>query len=227
MTKQVLHKLTLASAGAVGADRLRRWPAGATRSPITTPTASPIWKMPAPRAVQEAETRGGTGDFRAIQETFEADAHGVPEQALYRHLALPPDETGRHDRLCRVQLVSLPHLAASMAASGSRRTGHPAHGGLSLSRTWRLVGLSGRAKRQRRTLASLFRPLCFGRRGVTPDDQVGALVGIGNNALAHRPARACDPGVRFRRDRIGPLIWRNETQSGQPARQRPGVFHRL
>jgi len=133
-------------------------------------------------AVHQAETRGGTGDFRAIKETFEADAHGVPEQAL------PGSWHCRQMKLggmtgyavfswfpCSITRVN---GGLWFQKQGTQRMAgylYPEQGGL-----WVYLGAqSARGEPWHRysgRLASV-------GADTTPDDQVGALVGIGRNAL--------------------------------------------
>ena len=81
MTKTVLHRLALASLAltALTVTASADW-----RDQITNYDADRLTHLEDSRAgaVQEAQTRGGSGDFRAIQETFNPEARGVPEQAL-------------------------------------------------------------------------------------------------------------------------------------------------
>ena len=84
MTIQVPHKLTLAAAAlaalAISAPASAGW-----RDQIASYDAGRLADMAdsRERAVQEAEHGNGTGDFRAIKETFEPQARNVPERALY------------------------------------------------------------------------------------------------------------------------------------------------
>ena len=133
-------------------------------------------------AVHQAETRGGTGDFRAIKETFEADAHGVPEQALYGSWHCRQMKLGGMTGYavfswfpCSITRVN---GGLWFQKQGTQRMAgylYPEQGGL-----WVYLGAqSARGEPWHRysgRLASV-------GADTTPDDQVGALVGIGRNAL--------------------------------------------
>ena len=182
MTKQVPHKflfaaalLTLASAPA--------W-AGWQDQISATMTRQPprrSRRFARQRAVAEAEHGNGTGDFRAIKETFEPAARTVPESALYgtwrcRQMKLG----GMTDYAvfswfpCRISRMN---GGIWFEKQGTQRMAgylYP-EGGM-----WVYLGAQS-AKGE-----PLHRYSGNGASAgatVNPDDQVGLLVGIGNNRL--------------------------------------------
>src|SRR5258708_4581014 len=81
MTKTVPHRsiLALAALIALTGPVLADW-----RDQITNYDAGRLTDLEAARAdaLQQAQSRGGSGDFRAIRETLDPEAHGVTESAL-------------------------------------------------------------------------------------------------------------------------------------------------
>jgi hypothetical protein len=133
------------------------------------------------RAIAEAERGHGTGDFRAIKETFEPIGHDVPERALYgtwrcRQMKLG----GMTDYAvfswfpCRISRVN---GGIWFEKQGTQRMAgylYPQNG------LWVYLGAqSARGEPWHR----------YSGNGpsigavANPDDQVGVLVGIGNNRL--------------------------------------------
>lgn len=181
MTKTVLHRLTLASlalltlTGAALAD----W-----RDQITNYDADRLTHLEDSRAaaVQEAQTRGGSGDFRAIQETFNADAHGVPEQVLMgtwrcRQMKLG-GMTGYAVFSWFPCTISRVNGGLWFQKEGTQRMAgylYPEQGGL-----WVYLGAQSAKGEPWHRYSGRY---AYVGADVTPDDQVGALVGIGNNAL--------------------------------------------
>ena len=180
MTNRVLHKASFAA---------WRWCAltgsasAGWRDQITNYDADRLTRLEDVRAaaVQEAQQQGGTGDVRAIRNIRPRSPWRARTGAA-GHMALPPDETGRHDRLCRVQPGFPAPSAASMGASGSkagtqRMAGYlyPVDGGL-----WVYLGAQSAKGEPWHRYSGRFASV---GAETTPDDQVGALVGIGRNAL--------------------------------------------
>ncbi len=181
MTIQVPHKFILAAAallaltGAACAD----W-----KSQISDYDAGRLTSLEQARAdaVHQAETRGGTGDFRAIKETFEADAHGVPEQALYGAWRCRQLKLGGMTGYavfswfpCRISRVN---GGLWFEKQGTQRMAgylYPEQGGL-----WVYLGAQSARGEPWHRYSGRYASV---GAVTTPDDQVGALVGIANNAL--------------------------------------------
>jgi hypothetical protein len=181
MTKMVPYRLTLAAAallaltGSASAD----W-----RNQITDYDAGRLTSLEQARAdaVHQAETRGGSGDFRAIKETFEADAHGVPEQALYGTWRCRQMKLGGMTGYavfnwfpCRISRVG---GGVWFEKQGTQRMAgylYPEKGGL-----WIYLGAQSARGEPWHRYSGRYASI---GPSTTPDDQVGALVGIGNNAL--------------------------------------------
>jgi hypothetical protein len=133
-------------------------------------------------AVQQAETRPGTGDFNAIKQTFEAEAHGVPEKALFGTWRCRQMKLGGMTGYavfdwfnCSIRRVG---RGIWFEKQGTQRMAgwlYPEQGGL-----WIYLGAQsarGEPIHRYSGRAASVGPV------TTPDDQVGALVGIGNNML--------------------------------------------
>jgi hypothetical protein len=133
-------------------------------------------------AVRQAQTRGGTGDFRAIRETFQAEAHGVPAQAL------PGPWRCRQMKLggmtgyavfnwfpCRISRVKDGFWFEKQGTQRMAGYLYPEQGGL-----WVYLGAQSARGELLHRYSGRFASL---GADVTPDDQVGALVGIGRNRL--------------------------------------------
>jgi hypothetical protein len=181
MTIQVPHKFILAAVallaltGSASAD----W-----RNQITDYDAGRLTSLEQARAdaVGQAETRGGTGDFRAIKETFQADAHGVPEQALYGTWHCRQMKLGGMTGYavfswfpCRISKVN---GGVWFEKQGTQRMAgylYPEKGGL-----WVYLGAQSARGEPWHRYSGRYASI---GPSTTPDDQVGALVGIGNNAL--------------------------------------------
>jgi hypothetical protein len=181
MTKTVLHRagfalvslLTLTGTASAGwRDQITSYDTGRLAHLEESRTA----------AMQQAKTRGGTGDFRVIQETFGPEAHSVPEQALL----------GKW----RCRQMKLGGMTGYIVFSWFPCTISRVHGGLWFEKqgTQRMAGYlypeqgdawvylgaqSARGEAWHRYSGHT------GSLGgdVAPDDQVGALVGIGRNKL--------------------------------------------
>jgi len=133
-------------------------------------------------AVQEAQSRSGTGDFRAIQETFGAEAHGVPEQALVGSWRCRQMKLGGMTGYavfswfpCTIAKVN---GGLWFEKQGTQRMAgylYPEDGGL-----WVYLGAQSARGEPWHRYSGRFASV---GAEVTPDDQVGALVGIGRNAL--------------------------------------------
>ena len=181
MTKTVLHRLTLASLAlmTLTGSAMADW-----RDQITNYDADRLTHLEDSRAdaVKEAQTRGGSGDFRAIQETFNADAHGVPERSLMgtwrcRQMKLG-GMTGYAVFSWFPCTISRVNGGLWFQKEGTQRMAgylYPEQGGL-----WVYLGAQS-AKgepwhRYSGRTASVGAP-------ATPDDQIGLLSGIGNNRL--------------------------------------------
>jgi hypothetical protein len=133
-------------------------------------------------AVHQAETRGGTGDFRAIKETFEADAHGVPEQALYGAWHCRQMKLGGMTGYavfswfpCRISRVNGGVWFEKLGTQRMAGYLYPENGGL-----WVYLGAQSARGEPWHRYSGRFASV---GADTTPDDQVGALVGIGRNAL--------------------------------------------
>ena len=135
-------------------------------------------------------------------ETFWPAGHDVPERALYGNWRCRQMKLGGMTDYavfswfpCRISKVN--------GGIWFEKAGHPAHGGHALSGK-RHVDLSGRAKRQGEPLHRYSGNGASVGAAANPDDQVGVLVGIGNNRLRiDCPRRR--RGIRLRRDRVGAL----------------------
>ena len=181
MTKTVPHKLILGLAaflaltGTASAD----W-----RTQITDYDAGRLTGLESARvdAVRQAETRGGTGDFRAIKETFEADAHGVPEQSLYGTWRCRQMKLGGMTGYAVFNwfpcTISRVNGGVWFQKEGTQRMAgylYPEQGGL-----WVYLGAQSAKGEPWHRYSGRYASV---GAETTPDDQVGALVGIGNNAL--------------------------------------------
>ena len=132
-------------------------------------------------AVKQAQTRSGTGDFRAIKETFEPAAHAVPESALMGSWRCRQMKLGGMTGYyvfswfnCRISKVN---GGIWLEKDGTQRMAgflYPQDG------MWVYLGAqSARGEpihRYSGHVASI-------GADINPDDQVGALVGIGHNRL--------------------------------------------
>ena len=182
MTIQVPHKTFLLAAVALIA--LTGAAAADWQSQITDYDAGRLTSLEQSRAdaVQQAETRGGTGDFRAIKETFEADPHSVPEQALYGAWRCRQMKLGGMTGYavfnwfpCRISRVN---GGVWFEKEGTQRMAgylYPEQGGL-----WVYLGAQSARGEPWHRYSGRYASV---GADTTPDDQVGALVGIGNNAL--------------------------------------------
>jgi hypothetical protein len=181
MTKTVPHKLIL---GLTAVLALTAPASAGWRDQITDYDAGRLTGLENARAdaVRQAETRGGTGDFRAIKETFEADAHGVPERALYGNWRCRQMKLGGMTGYavfswfpCRISRVN---GGIWFEKEGTQRMAgylYPEQGGL-----WVYLGAQSAKGEPWHRYSGRYASV---GADVTPDDQVGALVGIGNNAL--------------------------------------------
>src|SRR5580692_4812568 len=181
MTNKVVHKAGFAVLALIA---LTGTASAGWRDQITNYDADRLTRLEDVRAaaVQEAQTRGGTGDFHAIQETFGSEAHGVPEQALLG--------------TWRCRQMKLGGMTGYAVFSWFPCTIHQVNGGLWFEKqgTQRMAGylypedggfwvyLGAQSARGEPWHRYSGRYASVGAE-VTPDDQVGALVGIGRNAL--------------------------------------------
>ncbi|HWY60446.1 MAG TPA: DUF4893 domain-containing protein [Rhizomicrobium sp.] len=181
MTKTAPHRLTLALVAllALTGSAFADW-----REQITNYDAGRLTGLEAARgdAVRQAQTRGGTGDYGAIKETFEADAHGVPEQALYGAWRCRQMKLGGMTGYAVFSWISCSISKRNdgiwFQKQGTQRMAgylYPEQGGL-----WVYIGAQS-ARGEPLHRYSGRRPSLGAE--TTPDDQVGALVGIGNNRL--------------------------------------------
>jgi hypothetical protein len=181
MTKTVPHKLIL---GLTAVLALTAPASAGWRDQITDYDAGRLTGLEYARAdaVRQAETRGGTGDFRAIKETFEADAHGVPERALYGSWRCRQMKLGGMTGYAVFSwfpcTISKVNGGIWFQKEGTQRmAGHlyPEAGGL-----WVYLGAQSAKGEPWHRYSGRYASV---GADVTPDDQVGALVGIGNNRL--------------------------------------------
>ena len=181
MTKQVVAKATfalvalLALTGSASAD----W-----RDQLTDYDAGRITALEQSRAdaIHQAQTRGGTGDFNAIKQTFEPEAHGVPEGSLYGNWRCRQMKLGGMTGYavfswfpCRIYKVN---GGIWFEKQGTQRMGgflYPEEGGL-----WIYLGAQSAKGEPWHRYSGRF---ASAGAVTTPDDQVGALVGIGRNML--------------------------------------------
>ena len=180
MTKQAPHKLILAMSALL----------------VLTGTAHADWQgQISPRdidrlahlndtrddALSQARQRGGSGDFRAIEQSLRPASHAVPEQALYgnwrcRQIKLG-GATGYYVFSCFNCHISKVNGGIWFEKNGTQRMAgylYPQEGmwvylGAQSAKGEPIHRYSGRA-------ASV-------GGAISPDDQVGILVGIGNNHL--------------------------------------------
>jgi hypothetical protein len=181
MTRMVPHKITLALVAliALTGSSFADW-----RDQITNYDAGRLTSLEEARAdaVQQAETRGGTGDFRAIKETFEADAHGVPERALYGSWHCRQMKLGGMTGYAVFNwfpcTISKINGGIWFQKEGTQRMAgylYPEAGGL-----WVYLGAQSAKGEPLHRYSGRY---AYVGADTTPDDQVGALVGIGRNAL--------------------------------------------
>lgn len=181
MTKTVLHKTGFAALAliALTGTALAGW-----RDQITNFDADRLTRLEDARAngVEQAKSRGGTGDFRAIQETFGAEAHGVPEQALIGNWRCRQMKLGGMTGYavfswfpCSISRVN---GGLWFEKQGTQRMAgylYPEEGGL-----WVYLGAQSAKGEPWHRYSGRFASV---GAVATPDDQVGALVGIGHNML--------------------------------------------
>jgi hypothetical protein len=181
MTITVFHKSVFALAAllALSGSASAGW-----RDQITNYDADRLTNLENSRAeaLQQAQSRGGSGDFRAIQETFGSDAHGVPEQSLYGNWRCRQMKLGGMTGYavfnwfpCRISRVG---GGIWFEKDGTQRMAgylYPEDGGL-----WVYLGAQSARGEPWHRYSGRYASL---GAEVTPDDQVGALVGIGRNAL--------------------------------------------
>jgi len=132
-------------------------------------------------ALEQARARGGKGDYRVIETILRPDAHAVPEQALYGNWRCRQVKLGGASGYyvfdwfnCRISRAG---GGIWFEKSGTQRMAgylHPQEGmwvylGAQSAKGEPLHRYSGRA-------ASL-------GGEINPDDQIGVLVGIGDNHL--------------------------------------------
>ena len=182
MTIQVPVKLTLAATAliALTASASADW-----RNQISDYDAGRLTSLEQSRgdAVHQAQTRGGTGDFRAIRETFGADAHGVPEQSLFGAWRCRQMKLGGMTGYavfswfpCRISRVKGGGIW--FQKEGTQRMAgylYPEQGGL-----WIYLGAQSAKGEPLHRYSGRYASI---GAVTTPDDQIGALVGIGRNAL--------------------------------------------
>jgi hypothetical protein len=154
------------------------------RDQITNFDADRLTRLEDARAqgVEEAQQRGGTGDFRAIQQTFGAEAHGVPEQALLGHWRCRQMKLGGMTGYAVFDWFSCSITRVNgglwFEKQGTQRMAgylYPEEGGL-----WVYLGAQSARGEPWHRYSGRFASI---GAETTPDDQVGALVGIGRNAL--------------------------------------------
>ena len=181
MTKMVVHKtgLALLALLALTGSASAGW-----RDQITNYDADRLTHLEDARAsaVQEAQQRGGTGDFRAIQETFQNEAHGVPEQNLVGAWHCRQMKLGGMTGYavfnwfpCSIKRVN---GGLWFEKQGTQRMAgylYPETGGL-----WVYLGAQSARGEPWHRYSGRFASV---GSETTPDDQVGALVGIGRNML--------------------------------------------
>jgi hypothetical protein len=181
MTKTVLHRTVLTSIAllALTAPSLAGW-----RDQITDYDAGRLARLEAARsdAVEQARTRGGSGDVRAIRETFDAQPRAVPERALYGNWRCRQLKLGGMTGYavfnwfpCRISSVN---GGIWFEKQGTQRMAgyvYPDQDG-----RWVYLGAQS-AKGE--PLHRYSGHAAYVGEVVAVDDQVGALVGIGNNRL--------------------------------------------
>jgi Domain of unknown function (DUF4893) len=181
MTKMVVHKASFAFLALIA---LTGTASAGWRDQITNYDADRLTHLEDVRAaaVQEAESRGGTGDFRAIQETFGPEAHGVPEQTLVGTWRCRQMKLGGMTGYAVFNwfpcTISRVNGGLWFEKQGTQRMAgylYPEDGGL-----WVYLGAQSARGEPWHRYSGRFASV---GAEVTPDDQVGALVGIGRNVL--------------------------------------------
>ena len=184
MTKTVLHRVTLVGLAFVALTVTVVTASADWRDQITNYDADRLTHLEDSRAaaVQEAQTRGGSGDFRAIQETFNAEARGVPEQALMGSWRCRQMKLGGMTGYAVFSwfpcTISRVNGGIWFEKQGTQRMAgylYPEQGGL-----WVYLGAQSAKGEPWHRYSGRFASV---GAEVTPDDQVGALVGIGDNRL--------------------------------------------
>ena len=148
--------------------------------------------------IAEAEHARGTGDFRAIRETFDADAHAVPERALVGTWRCRQMKLGGMTGYavfnwfpCRISKVN---GGIWFEKQGTQRMAgylYPEDG------VWVYLGAqSAKGEPLHRYSGS---GASVGA-AINPDDQVGLLVGHRQQPIAHRSAVTRHAGIGLRRD---------------------------
>ncbi len=181
MTNKVLHKTGFAFLAliALTGTALAGW-----RDQISNYDADRLTNLEESRAqgVKEAQQRGGSGDFRAIQETFGAEAHGVPEQVLIGRWRCRQMKLGGMTGYAVFSWFpcSISRINGSLwfEKQGTQRMAgylYPEDGGL-----WVYLGAQSAKGEPWHRYSGRFASV---GAVTTPDDQVGALVGIGRNML--------------------------------------------
>ena len=181
MTNKVVHKAGFAVLALIA---LTGTASAGWRDQITNYDADRLTRLEDVRAaaVQEAQSRGGSGDFRAIQETFGGEAHGVPEQALVGSWRCRQMKLGGMTGYAVFNWFpcTISHVNGGLwfEKQGTQRMAgylYPENGGL-----WVYLGAQSARGEPWHRYSGRFASV---GAEVTPDDQVGALVGIGRNAL--------------------------------------------
>jgi hypothetical protein len=181
MTKTVLHRIVL---GALALLALTRPGFAGWRDQITAYDAGRLARLEAARsdAMHQAETRGGSGDVRAIHETFAPEARGVPERALYGAWRCRQMKLGGMTGYavfnwfsCRISRVN---GGIWFEKQGTQRMA----GYIYPDQDGRWVYL-GAQSAEGEPLHRYSGHAAYVGEGWALDDQVGALVGVGNNRL--------------------------------------------
>jgi hypothetical protein len=181
MTKMVVHKIGFAL---LALTALTGTASAGWRDQITNYDADRLTRLEDVRAaaVQEAQQRGGSGDFRAIQETFGPEAHGVAEQSLLGTWRCRQMKLGGMTGYAVFNwfpcTISRVNGGLWFEKQGTQRMAgylYPEDGGL-----WVYLGAQSAKGEPWHRYSGRFASV---GAEVTPDDQVGALVGIGRNAL--------------------------------------------
>ena len=183
MTIQVPHKVVFAFAALLMLAAVTDTAQAGWREQISAADSARLADLENSRehALAQAQRGNGTGDFRAIRETLGSPGHEVPERALYGNWRCRQMKLGGMTDYavfnwfsCRIVKIN---GGVRFEKQGTQRmvgTLYPENG------MWIYLGAqSARGEPLHRYSGS-------GESvggGTNPDDQVGVLVGIGNNRL--------------------------------------------
>jgi Domain of unknown function (DUF4893) len=132
-------------------------------------------------ALAQAQTRGGSGDFRAIRQVLDPASRSVPEQSLYGNWRCRQIKLGGASGYYVFSWFNC-HIAKANGGIWFEKSGTQRMAGFLYPQEgmWIYLGAQS-AKGEKLHRYSGYSKTVGGE--INPDDQVGVLVGIGNNHL--------------------------------------------